>query len=94
MRSRHVVKHEESQEGGCKSSMSVKLLTDIPCFIGNRLRLTGPLAGDGSHGEMSSSSGHDKPLPDTCVDIRIDLSSWLLLVSTSSFFSFVAIRRA
>jgi len=58
--SRHVVKHEASQEGGCNSSMNVKLLADIPCFIGNRVRLTGPLAGDGSHGELSSR--HDKPL--------------------------------
>jgi len=84
MISRYVVKHEASQEGGCKSSMNVKLLADIPCFIGNRSRLTGPLAGDGSHGWLSSSSGHDKPLPDVWVDLRIVLCSWLLLVLTSS----------
>lgn len=54
--------------------MSVKLLADSSSFIGNRLRLSGSLAGDRSHGEMSSSSGHDKPLTDVCVDLEIALS--------------------
>ncbi|KAH0285421.1 hypothetical protein KCU62_g7603, partial [Aureobasidium sp. EXF-3399] len=46
--------------------MNFKLLADTPCFIGNRSQLTGPLAGDGSHGWLSSSSGRDKHLPDVC----------------------------
>jgi len=60
MLSRYVVKHEASQEGGGKSSMNVKLMSQIPCYIGNRLLLTKPLAGDRCDDKQSSSSGRVK----------------------------------